>query len=360
MEHTDFVDVILVSDVAHDLLHQILHGHDAGAGPVFIHHHGHLVLSAHQLIEKPVGGLRLRHEVCASDEVFFRLETPGGVGSQPDNVPRVHDADDVVQVLPVDQNPRVAVVLDFFDYLLHRALFLHRGEVHDGHQHVFHVQLTEREDAADHLALENLHVSVALFFHERFEFLPRDERRALPVSPFQPHNGADERADEPDQGIHDQPGAPDDARQHGGEHIGAGLAITLGNHLAEHHEQRDHQGDRKRLPIRRADEIDGRDGGQGNVRHETRVMTGENRAHEPFGFFQKLQGEIRTPVPSLRLGAQTGAVRGNDGDLSTREQRFRQEKEQADDDDREDIHFNYPPVFARAPGERGNRLSLRP
>ena len=244
MEHADFVDVILVSDVAHDLLHQILHGHDAGAGPVLIHHHGHLLFSTHQLIEKTIGGLRFRHEISASDEAFFFPEASSGIRPQSENIPRMNDAHDVVQVFPVDQNPRVAIVLDFFDHLPHHALLVHRREIHDGHQHVFHVQLAEREDAAYHLSLENLHVSIALLFHERFEFLPRDERRAFSIACSQPQSGADERADQPNQRIHQQPGAPDDARQQRGELISAILAIPLGNHLAEHHQKRNHEGDR--------------------------------------------------------------------------------------------------------------------
>ena len=89
-------------------------------------------------------------------------------------------------------------------------------------------------------------------------------------------------------------------------------------------------------------------------------MTGENRAHEPFGFFQQREGNGCAFVSFFRLGPQAGAIRGNNGNLRAREQRFHQEQDEADDDDGENIQFRHPPLFARAQEERGNRWSRSP
>ena len=55
--------VKLVIDVAHQLLQQVLQGHQSAGPAILIHHHGHVDLFALHVTEEHVSPHRLRHEV---------------------------------------------------------------------------------------------------------------------------------------------------------------------------------------------------------------------------------------------------------------------------------------------------------
>ena len=142
--------IVFIPDLAHQLLHDVLHGGDAFSAAVLIHHHGHVGLvlleDAQQLGDLGVaGGVQDgRLEIGQTG----LTAVAGGV-----EVLLVDHAHDVVDAVVVDGETGIAA--------LHkeRGRLLHGGGVGDGHQihtgseDLGHLQIVELDGVADQIAL---------------------------------------------------------------------------------------------------------------------------------------------------------------------------------------------------------------
>ena len=91
--------VVLVDEVADELLHEVLERGDAGGAAVLVDHDGHLVAAAAQLAEQRVEGDRLRHAErlrsrCAPTGTSARRSRGTAIG-----LLHVHEPDDVVDAV---------------------------------------------------------------------------------------------------------------------------------------------------------------------------------------------------------------------------------------------------------------------
>ena len=89
--------VVLVGDLADDLLERVFDRHDARNAAVFVEHHGDVVAAPLKLLQQIVDGLRLGHEERLAQKL--RPAARGSLvrlGQFGEQVLRVQDADDVV------------------------------------------------------------------------------------------------------------------------------------------------------------------------------------------------------------------------------------------------------------------------
>ena len=92
---------MVVLDVPHDLLHDVLDRHDALAASVLVDHDGELETLALHLGEEVADPLGRRDVVGRPREVLHRVALRPAV----EDVESGHDADHVVDPLPVDGEP---------------------------------------------------------------------------------------------------------------------------------------------------------------------------------------------------------------------------------------------------------------
>ena len=146
--------VEFVVDVAHDLLQQILHGHQAGGAAVLVNDDGQVNLPALHIPEELVGAHRLGHKVGRPEQLPHRLGLrPAGIDEP---LPGAEQADDVVGVLLIDREPGQAGGLygglDLLGRVVHPQ-HLHVGAVN---HHVLGGHVVKLEDVLDHLFLAGL------------------------------------------------------------------------------------------------------------------------------------------------------------------------------------------------------------
>ena len=113
------LDVVLVADLADDLLEQILERHQAGSPAVLVHHDRHLHLLPLELLEELGDALGLRHE---GGRAHQRGERRRRAGREVDQVLHEDDAEDVVQVLLVDGETGVLLLAEPRAQLIERGV----------------------------------------------------------------------------------------------------------------------------------------------------------------------------------------------------------------------------------------------
>ncbi len=173
------LDVVLVLDLADDLLEQVLDRDEAGRAAVLVEDDRDVDLPALELVEQVVDRHRLGHEDRRAQE---RPEGgPGrGVGLQVrQEVLGVEDADDLVDRLLVDRDPRVALLDDEVDRLLERRVRPDPGD-RDARDHdLVDAPLAELDDRVDHLLLLGLEDALlAAALDDQAELLGGDLRLA--------------------------------------------------------------------------------------------------------------------------------------------------------------------------------------
>ena len=135
--------VVLVEDLADQLLQQILQRGDAERATELVQHHGQmapLALHVEQEIAAAPAGRRHRHR--ADRERISRLEL--------EEIEGVEHADDVVQRLPEDRDPAVAAAGEDQPNLVQRRILLDGHDLGPRSHHLAHRPRAEGHDSAHH------------------------------------------------------------------------------------------------------------------------------------------------------------------------------------------------------------------
>ena len=143
--------VVLISDLANNLLDNILHGDDARRSPILIDNDRKVGFLAPEFVEEVPNSLGLRNEVRGPAKVldckflFF-------VEPQREQILGVDNADDVVKVLSVNRDSGMAGLNDGLQELLLRAIVSHGDNMDSGNHDFASDGLLQLENALDHVA----------------------------------------------------------------------------------------------------------------------------------------------------------------------------------------------------------------
>ena len=232
--------VVLILDVADQLLDQVLQRHDAGRAAVFVDHDG-------QVGAVPAHLRQGRHDGLAGRQHLHRpldvTDPSGPVAAGIEQVTGVHEADHVVVGVFEDGKPRVRRPRRDRDSLGHR----HRGgqevDFRPGHEDLADLPGARVEDLADDVPFVGRQVLVP---SDQVTQLVAAHRAAadLRVAAEHPHHEVHAAADQPDH----RPGQRGDPVEHGrGDERDALLPLQrdpLRHQLAEYQrEERDDQRD---------------------------------------------------------------------------------------------------------------------
>ena len=137
------LDVVLVADLADDLLEHVLDGHQAGGAAVLVDDDRHLHLPALHLLEQLGHALALGHEVRRPHQRRHRIGV-APPARQHQQVLDEDDADDVVEVVAVDRDARVLLLAEQRAQLAERRVGADRDDVGP-----------RRHDLADHVSVKS-------------------------------------------------------------------------------------------------------------------------------------------------------------------------------------------------------------
>ncbi|GMA20065.1 hypothetical protein GCM10025862_20860 [Arsenicicoccus piscis] len=235
--------VVLVVDLADDLLDDVLHRDQARGAAVLVHDDREVGLVLLHLAQQVVDRLAVRHEVDRAHAALDRQRLVLGVVQQPArDVLEVEQPHDVVVVLADDRDPGEAGAQEQRHPLAQRLVLVERDHVGARHHHLARQRVTELEDRVDHLALVVLD-DVALLGHvHEIPQLGLGLERPVDI----PLAGGERVAEG-----HEQPGdRSEDAAQphHAGRHQQAhGLGVLHAEGARRHPDQgeRDDQHDRR-------------------------------------------------------------------------------------------------------------------
>jgi len=189
--------VVLVPDVADELLDQVLEGDDARGAAVLVDHDRQVDALAAHLGKRGEHGLADRQELDRPDHLVDEGRLVGRGGAE--QVPDVHEPDDVVVRALVDGQPRVGDARGDARGLADRRA---RGEELDlgaRPQHLADLPLARVEDLADDAPLVDAQRLRA--GHELAHFLFGHGLAALPgVGAEQPDHQVDRDGEQPDDG----------------------------------------------------------------------------------------------------------------------------------------------------------------
>lgn len=143
------VRVVLVTDLADDLLDDVLQGGDARGAAVLVDDDGHRLLPG-EAVEQPVHGQRLGHEQRLAQQLADPAVRPL-LGRYGQDVLDVGDADDRVQAAPVDGEAGQAGRAGRVGDVLRGGLHLEGGDLDAGRHHVLGGQFRQVEGADEQL-----------------------------------------------------------------------------------------------------------------------------------------------------------------------------------------------------------------
>ena len=233
--------VVLVADLADDLLQHVLQGDDPGGASVLVDHDHHVGLFEAHLVEQLVDLLLLRHGVDGPQQALDpELIGTGAAHENAEQVLGVDQPDDVVDVLLVDRKPGMALALDDLGDLLQAGALLDGDHVGAGDHHLADQLVADLDDRLDHLPLFLFDYALLLGDAEqRHQLGLGDEGSDIAAAG---HHDPAHRGHEPeDRG--------EDGRQpvHRGSHLerhlvgvahGQGLGCDLGEDQQEEREQK--------------------------------------------------------------------------------------------------------------------------
>ena len=148
--------VVLVLDLADDLLEQVLERDDPLDGAVLVDNEGQVLVLAAELGEQRGEVLRLGDDVRRPDDVLDDDVLDAPVVERAEEVADVEDADDVVERAAVDRVARVRRVDDGRKRLLRRQLDGEGDDLGPRDHHVVRLLVGEVEDLVEHLLLRLL------------------------------------------------------------------------------------------------------------------------------------------------------------------------------------------------------------
>ena len=149
------VGVVLVGDLADDLLEQVFHRDEPGGAAVFVDDDRHVELLGLHLAQELGDAFRLGHEVRGAQALAHRRGALAD-GAARDEILQEHEPDDVVGVLVVRGQPRLAGFDRGRDRFVDGRVAFDRDHVGAGQHHLAHDGVAELEDRVDELALFGL------------------------------------------------------------------------------------------------------------------------------------------------------------------------------------------------------------
>src|ERR671919_1402119 len=155
-------EVVLVLDLADDLLEQVLERDDALEGPVLVDDEGHVLVRAPELGQHGGEVLRLGHDVAVAHKLLDLNVLDAPVVEGREEVADVEDADDVVERAPVDRVARVGGVDHRREGLLRRQVDREGDDLGARDHDLVDLLVREVEDLVDHLLLARLDLARVL------------------------------------------------------------------------------------------------------------------------------------------------------------------------------------------------------
>ena len=142
--------VVLVVDLAHDLFQHVLDGHQAGDAAVLVHHDRHVVARQAEFLQQQVQLLRFGNQYRRPQQLAHGAGTV--VGHHPaQQVLGQQDAQDLVLVVAVDGEARMAGFHHLFHQVQEARLHRQRHHLRARHHHVAHGQVGHGDGAFHHL-----------------------------------------------------------------------------------------------------------------------------------------------------------------------------------------------------------------
>jgi len=164
----DLVLVVLVVDLADDLLQDVLDRHQAGHAAVLVDHDRHVVARKPELLEQDVEALGFRNHHRGPDELRQRLRR-GVLGERLQQVLGQQDAEDLVALLAIDREPGVTAVDDDLQHLVQAEVDRQRDHLRARDHHVADLLLGHRDRALDHRQCVGRQQAAGLGFAQAFE-----------------------------------------------------------------------------------------------------------------------------------------------------------------------------------------------
>ena len=363
--------VVLVLDLADDLLDHVLHRHQAGRAAVLVDHDGDVTLGGLHVVQQVVDRLGLgdidrRPHQLADVDCAVRAAVALQVGQQ---VLGVQDPDDVVEALVEHGQAGVAGADDHLEHLVERIVDVDGADADARHHDLVHALLGELDDPVDHLLL--LLLDAALLgpgLDQQLELLggqvtalgslgppqEADEQRADPGD--DPHDRREQRLDQADRTGDEQREALREVQRHGLWHQLADDDRGERDEQGHHHE-----GDRAGRLLDRSERylVDqlGEGVGEGARSDRTGQETEEgdrdlDRGQEAARILGQSAGGLRRAAAIVGQLAETVALDGDEGHLAGGEEPA---DEDEDDDNQEFHHRTRLPVVLLPSGMGGAR-----
>ena len=343
------LDVVLVDDLPHDLLEEVLQGDEAGGAAVLVDDDRHVELVLLHLPEELGHLLLLRHEHRRPHQLPQGAVGAVALPGAADDVLQVDEAEDVVRALPVGRQPGVAGVDGLLQGLVDAGIGLHADHVGAGHHDLPHDGVAELEDRVDEpalLPLDDLLLGGDVG-HRADVLLGR-------VGPLLQAFAREEDVGHADQELRESP----QRREVGQPVHGPGQAqrrslrvlhgVGLGGHLGDDEEDHDlhHGADQDAVA---AEAPFGQDPDQRAGRQLADQQEQQDEVEGVLGLFEE-GGEALGPPPALLFQRHgPDAVHPHEGRLGHGEERRRDQQEE-DGDQRQPVAVRHLTGLARAPG----------
>ena len=143
-------EVVLVLDLAHDLLEQVFERDDPLEGAVLVDDERHVLVLAPELRKHRREVLRLRDDMGRANELLDDDVVDPAVVKGPEEVAHVQEADDVVKRPPVDRVTRERRVDHRGEALVGREVDRERHDLGPRHHHLVDLLVREVEDLVEH------------------------------------------------------------------------------------------------------------------------------------------------------------------------------------------------------------------
>ena len=298
--------VVLIPDLAHQLLQDILQGNDALGAAVLIHHNRHVVVLLPQGAQQ-LGDLGGTSGIEGGGDHLFQR---GGL-FQPCQIVVLfmYHANDVVDGAMVDRQTGVTRLRKDLGQLLQGDVIFHGHHVYTGGQDLFHFHIVKFNGAADQLAFPIGQLAVVFGLADHGHQLALGDGVYL----FVAHKAAQQLfplGKQPGQRGHQCHQQLQDGGYGGSHRFRHLLGQALGGHLTkdqDHHSKHDSGEGRPLLSTHQLDEQHRTNGGSGDV-HD--VVADEDGGEQLIILLSHCQHAGGGGVTLLRAAFQTDLVQG--------------------------------------------------
>ena len=303
--------VVFVPDLPHQLLHDVLQGHQALGAAVLVHYNNHVGLLP---LENPqqLGDLGIAGGVQhgAGNGLYVGLTTiAGGV-----EVLLMDHADDVVDVLMVHRQPGVTALGEGLSDVVHGVGVLHRHDVHAGGEDLIHLHIIELDGGADELALVLVQPALDLgLVHHGHQLFLGDAAVPLLVK----YHGQ-QLFQQAEQEVHRGKDHHENPHNGSGEHgkaLGILLGQALGRDLAKDQHHNGDDGGRDHRAVLQPQALGEEHGGQRGGGQVDDVVAHQNGGQQVVVLVHQPEGQGGPAVAGVGLALQADAVEGGKGGL---------------------------------------------